>query len=108
MDNTPFPGRYSVSDMIHIAAAIWDNIRTSLESILIVNQERFHSARLDENDREDEDDSSACIVSCKIFFVNLPIILLSYRHLLCKYCLNRLIKCPFCREPILKRIVIFL
>lgn len=42
--------------MLQIVSVIIDNIISLLETILIVNEERFNSAILDIDDNDDDDD----------------------------------------------------
>lgn len=99
MENT------SVSEIVQVAPAIWEDIRESLEAILITAGERVNDSKKQEDyDNSDEELPPAGNINCRICLENLPtIVLLACGHVICKRCSNKVIKCPFCRKVILGR-----
>lgn len=97
----------NVSEMIRIAPAIWEDIRESLEAILISTGERLSRAKSDDSDDDDDSDSDeeqSSVINCRICLVNLPTVaLLACGHVLCKNCSKKVVRCPFCRKAVLGR-----
>lgn len=77
-------------------------------TLLSVDDSDDNSDDDSDDDSDDEDKSLSRVLSCRVCLVNVPIILLLCGHVFCKYCSNRLVKCPFCkRKLILKTVNMF-
>jgi len=100
----------NVAQMIRIAPAIWEDVRMSLEAILVSTGERLRRAFRsdDDSDSDNDDESSTLFPTCRICLVNLPTVaLLACGHVLCKSCSKKVIRCPFCRKAVLDRKYLF-
>jgi len=98
----------NVSQMIRIAPAVWEDIRESLEAILISAGERLRRATDSDDDSDSDEEPSGETISCRVCLVNLPIVaLLACGHVLCKSCSKKVIRCPFCRKVVLGRKYLF-
>lgn len=96
------------SDAFDMAPAIWTEMQSTLESLLVRVGEMMEVPP-DLTEEEDVPSQRPQTVQCWVCMTRLPTIALrSCGHLICPVCSRRVHRCPICRRPIVGRLRLYM